>query len=77
MSFVQYLRLADTMARMSLRAEASRYFLGYIWWILEPMLWVAVFYVVFEVLLQAGRADFLVFLMCGKLAFIWFSKSVN
>ncbi|MCB1730083.1 MAG: ABC transporter permease [Halieaceae bacterium] len=77
MSFVQYLRLADTMARMSLRAEASRYFLGYIWWILEPMLWVAVFYVVFKVLLQTGRADFLVFLMCGKLAFIWFSKSVN
>jgi len=77
MSFVQYLRLADTMARMSLRAEASRYFLGYVWWILEPMLWVAVFYVVFKVLLQTGRADFLVFLMCGKLAFIWFSKSVN
>jgi lipopolysaccharide transport system permease protein len=77
MSFVQYLRLADTMARMSLRAEASRFFLGYVWWILEPLLWVAVFYVVFKVLLQTGRADFLVFLMCGKLAFIWFSKSVN
>jgi len=65
------------MARMSLRAEASRYFLGYIWWILEPMLWVSVFYVVFKVILQSGRADFLVFLMCGKLAFLWFSKSVN
>ncbi|MCB1855048.1 MAG: ABC transporter permease [Halieaceae bacterium] len=77
MSLVQYFRLVDTMARMSLRAEASRYFLGYIWWILEPMLWVSVFYVVFEVLLQTGRADFLVFLMCGKLAFLWFSKSVN
>ena len=73
MSLVQYFRLVDTMARMSLRAEASRYFLGYIWWILEPMLWVSVSYVVFEVLLQTGRADFLVFLMCGKLAFLWFS----
>ncbi len=77
MSPMQYFRLADTMARMSLRAEASRFFLGYIWWILEPMLWVAVFYVVFKIILQSGRADFLVFLMCGKLAFLWFSKSVN
>ena len=77
MSPMQYFRLADTMARMSLRAEASRFFLGYIWWILEPLLWVSVFYVVFKIILQSGRADFLVFLMCGKLAFLWFSKSVN
>ena len=73
----QYFRLMDTMARMALRADASRYFLGYIWWLLEPLLFVAVFYVVFELILDTGRGDFLVFLMCGKLAFIWFSKSVN
>lgn len=77
MSLAQYFRLVDTMARMSLRADASRYFLGYIWWILEPLLFVGVFYVVFNIILESGRADFLVFLMCGKLAFIWFSKSVN
>ena len=65
------------MAQMKLRADASGYFLGYIWWVLEPLLFVGVFYVVFEVLLKTGRGDFLIFLMCGKLAFIWFSKSVN
>ena len=77
MSFHQFFRLIDTMARMALRADASRYFLGYIWWILEPLLFVAVFFVVFDVSLKSGRAAFLVFLMCGKLAFIWFAKSVN
>jgi lipopolysaccharide transport system permease protein len=77
MSLLQYFRLMDTMARMALRSDAARYFLGYIWWVLEPLLFVAVFYLVFDVILQSGRADFLVFLMCGKLAFIWFSKSVN
>ncbi|MEH6515095.1 MAG: ABC transporter permease [Halioglobus sp.] len=65
------------MARMSLRADASKYYLGYIWWILEPLLYVLVFYVVFNVLLDSQRADFLVFLMCGKLPFIWFSKTVT
>lgn len=65
------------MARMALRAAASRDLLGYVWWVLEPLLFVAVFYVVFDVILESGRADYLVFLMCGKLTFIWFSKSVN
>jgi lipopolysaccharide transport system permease protein len=72
-----FLTLVDTMARMSLKADAARYFFGYIWWILEPLLYVAVFYVVFEVILDNRREDFLAFLMCGKLTFIWFSKSVT
>lgn len=68
--------LAHEMARMSLKADASRLYLGYLWWILEPLLYVAVFYVVFKVILNSPRGEFLAFLMCGKLTFIWFSKSV-
>ena len=67
----------NAMATLSLKADAQRYFFGYLWWILEPLLWVGVFYLVFEVLLGTGRADFLVFLAVGKLTFIWFSKSVT
>jgi lipopolysaccharide transport system permease protein len=77
MSLIQFFRLVNIQARFALKADASKFFLGYIWWILEPLLYVAVFYVVFDVILDAGRADFLVFLMCGKLPFIWFSKSVT
>ncbi|HDY83838.1 MAG TPA: ABC transporter [Halieaceae bacterium] len=77
MPFSQYIRLIDIQARMALRADASRYFFGYIWWLLEPLLFVGVFYVVFNIILDSRRADFLVFLMCGKLAFIWFSKSIT
>ena len=77
MQLSQYFQLVDVRARMALRADASRYMLGYIWWILEPLIFVGVFYVVFNVILDSHRADFLVFLMCGKLAFIRFSKSVT
>jgi lipopolysaccharide transport system permease protein len=77
MPFSQYFRLIDIMARMALRADATRFFLGYIWWILEPLLWVAVFYVVFVVILNSREPDFLAFLMTGKLVFVWFSKSVT
>jgi len=71
-----YFRLIDVQARMALRADASRYYLGYLWWLLEPLLFVGVFYVVFNLILEFRKADFLVFLMCGKFAFIWFSKTV-
>ena len=71
MNLTQYFSLVDTMARMSLKADASRYFFGYIWWLLEPLLFVLVFYVVFELILQNRKEDFLVFLMVGKLTFIW------
>lgn len=77
MPFSQYVSLIDMMARMELRADAARFFFGYLWWILEPLLYVAVFYFVFAVILTSRQPDFLFFLMTGKLAFNWFSKSVT
>lgn len=72
-----YFTLVNEMARMGLRADASRYLLGYLWWVIEPLIYVAVFYLVFAVILETGRSDFLPFLICGKFAFVWFSKTVN
>ncbi|NND66800.1 MAG: ABC transporter permease [Halioglobus sp.] len=77
MPFSQYWRLVDIMARMSLRADATKFVLGYVWWVLEPLLYVAVLYVVFTVILTNRHPDFLMFLMTGKLAFVWFSKSIT
>ena len=54
MSLNQSMILVDTLARLHLKGEASRYLLGYLWWLLEPMLYVAVFYIVFEKLLQSS-----------------------
>ena len=76
MPLLQYIRLIDIMARMGLRADASRFFLGYVWWILEPLLWVGVFYVVFVTIMGTREPDFLMFLATGKLMFVWFSKTV-
>ena len=77
MPFTQYFRLVDVQARLALKADASKYHLGYLWWILEPLLFVIMFYIVFKVILDSRTENFLVFLMCGKLPFLWFSKSVS
>jgi lipopolysaccharide transport system permease protein len=71
-----WIQLIDVQARMALKAEAAKLYLSYVWWVLEPMLYVAVFYFVFSYLLDRGGANFLIFLLCGKVPYLWFSKSV-
>ena len=66
-----------TKLKFNLKSETKRTHLSYIWWVLEPALYVAMFYVVFSILLNRGTNDFLVFLLCGKIPFLWFSKSVT
>ena len=77
MTLSQKFQFVDLTARMALRADASQLWLGYLWWILEPLLFVAVFYLVFGVLLGSPRTDLLSFLIVGKLPFQWFAGGVN
>lgn len=60
----------------NLRAEASHYYLTYLWWLIEPILIMFVFYVVFGIFLQRGTENFVVFLLCGLTFWNWFSRSV-
>ena len=64
------------MARMSLKTEANKLYLSYLWWIVEPSMYIGVFYLVFHYILDSRQEDFIFFLVCGKLPFLWFSKSV-
>ena len=59
-----------------LKAEAQRYYLGVLWWLIEPVLYMVVFYFVFAVLFQRGTEDFVVFLLTGLVFFQWFQSTV-
>jgi len=63
-------------AKMKMKAQANKLVLSYLWWVLEPLLFVSLFYVLFEYLLQRGGEDFFTFLIVGKIVYLWFSKSV-
>ncbi|WP_051275665.1 ABC transporter permease [Aestuariibacter salexigens] len=73
----QFFQLTITKVFLNLKAEASKSYLSYLWWVLEPALFVAVFYLVFGVFLGNRSEGFIVFLMCGKIPYLWFSRSVN
>lgn len=71
-----FLQLLLVKVGLNLRSEAAQHQLVYAWWILEPASFVAVFYLVFAVLLQRGGEDFVLFLVCGQVPFLWFSRTV-
>lgn len=74
---IHLLELIWTKAIFNLRSEAYRNYLSYAWLVLEPLLHILVFYIIFSVLLHRGGDNFLVFLFAGQIPWIWFSKSVS
>jgi len=75
--FLDFWVLVNTYARLRLKSEALKTYLSYLWWLLEPALLVAAFYVAFAVILDFRTPDFVVFLLCGKIPYLWFSKSLS
>lgn len=76
MNAAHYTNLVLFRTYAELKAEATRAYLGFLWWFFEPVLYMAVFYFVFEVGLRSGGAGFVPFLLCGLVAWKWFGSSV-
>ena len=58
---------------VDLKAEASRSYLGVLWWVIEPVLYLGAFYLLFEVVLRRGDADFVPSFLTGAVAWKWFA----
>lgn len=61
----------------NLRTEISRYYLNYLWWGLEPILTMTVFYVVFGIMLNRGTEHYVAFLLSGLVWWNWFARSIQ
>src|SRR5690606_30654712 len=60
-----------------LRAERSRSYLGLIWWIAEPAMMMAAFWLVFDVILNTGGPDYLPFLLVGLTFWQWMKSCIT
>ena len=62
----------------NLKAATRNYALGYLWWIIEPVLHLMVLFLVFGVFFgQSAQEHYIPFLLCGLVPWIWFHKSVT
>ncbi|WP_311772128.1 ABC transporter permease [Pseudomonas fluvialis] len=70
------IQVAWLRAIMGLKSESRGTRLGYLWWIVEPAMHLAVYYLAFGVLLKHGGDDYVAFLLIGIVHWLWFSKSI-
>lgn len=73
----RYLELTYRRALADLKSEASRAYLGFIWWLLDPVLYMVIFYIVFDMIFQRGGPNFIAFLLSGLIVWRWFDSSVR
>ena len=72
-----FINLLIVKIQANLRNEVSRYYLNYFWWVIEPILTMMVFYVVFSILLQRGTPYFTGFLLVGITHWMWFARTIQ
>ena len=51
--------------------------LGYVWWVLEPLLLMGVYVMLISVILQRGEPDYALFILCGLVPFRGLSVTVG
>src|SRR5690625_3174925 len=65
------------LVKSGLKAEHRNSYLGYFWWLLDPLLNIAVYYFLVVVILQRGGENYAVFLVIGLVVWRWISSSIN
>jgi lipopolysaccharide transport system permease protein len=71
----RYLELVLYRAGAELRAEVARGYLGYFWWVAEPVIYMLAFYVSFGTGLRGGGVDYMLFLLVALVPWKWFASS--
>lgn len=72
-----FLDLVWTKAKFNMKSEAKQHQLHYLWWLIDPILYMSVFYVVFGYVMQRGGEGFVGYLLTGIVPFHWFGKTVQ
>lgn len=73
----RYIELIAYRALADFRSEVSRMYLGMLWWVLEPLMYVSVFYLVFGVGFRQSSPTYVPFLLCGLIVWKWFDSTVR
>ena len=73
----RYRELLVGLVRKELKVKYKNSVLGFLWSLLNPLLYLVVFYVVFQVHPDGGDPDFAIFLLSGLLVWNLFSTGVG
>jgi lipopolysaccharide transport system permease protein len=75
--YYSYINLIIYKTYADLRAETERTYLGFLWWIFEPIMYMSVFYVVFAVFMGHKTDNFVPFLLIGLVVWQWMKSCLS
>ena len=70
-------RLTRYLVRADLKKHGSDTLLGNVWWVLDPLLQMAVYVILVSVIFKSGKEDYPLFVFAAILPWKWFSSAVN
>jgi len=73
----RYRELVANLVRTELKVKYKNSALGFVWSMLNPALYLAVFYIVFQLVLGSGIPAFAIFLLSGLLVWNFFSTALS
>jgi lipopolysaccharide transport system permease protein len=71
-----YRALIQTLVMRDLKVRYRGSALGLLWTLLNPLLYMGIYALVFSVYIRIGMERYAAFLLCGLLPWIWFSSSL-
>lgn len=64
------------MTKTELKVQLSSTYLGYLWWLLDPLMYMLVYMLVVTVIFQTRVENFAIFVFCSVLSWKWTTSSI-
>lgn len=74
---MKFVNLILYRSAAELRSEGTRTYAGYLWWILEPLMSLAVYYFAFKYIFHRETKNFAIFLFIGIVIYRFFAGTVT
>lgn len=66
----------QTLVRVNLKTTVNRSKLGWLWWIIDPLFMMGIYYFVIHLLFQRGGDNYHLFVLAGLIAWQFFTRSL-
>jgi lipopolysaccharide transport system permease protein len=60
-----------------LKEESHRHYLGYLWWLFDPLMSIVIFYIIFKLFMHHPEKDYIPFLFLGLICWKWFENTIT
>lgn len=66
-----------TSITTGMRTDLANTYIGYVWWVLDPLLFMLVYVFIFQIVMRNNIPNYPVFLMCSLLFWRWIATAIT